>query len=114
MAPEPYIIPAEAVESSNLAAIGYDGARKVLAVTFKSGDVFHYANVAPELALELYNAESKGRFYQQRIKGQFSGQKMTGACPACGDAPGIIGVICDKCGDAFYADRPREAQERAS
>jgi hypothetical protein len=105
---EPYIVPSEAVDSSILAAMGYDHQRKVLAVTFRNGDVFHYAGVDADLALDFYIAESKGRFYTQQIKGKFTGQKMTGACPACGHRPGRIGVICTDCGDAHYAEKPRE------
>lgn len=107
---EPYRIPSEPVTSSNLAAIGYDSDRRVLAITFKSGDVFHYAYVGPDLALELYQAESKGRFYTQRIKGKLTGQKMTGVCPNCGDEHGYIGATCDDCGTAAYADAPRKAK----
>lgn len=110
---EPYVIPEEAVDSSNIKGMGYDGARKVLAVTFKSGDTFHYAGIEPETVIDFYNAESKGRFYTQNIKGKFTGQKMTGECPACGARPGRIGVICDQCGDAHYIDKPR-AERKAS
>lgn len=107
---EPYIIPAETVDSSNIAAIGYDNEKRVLAITFKSGDVFHYAGIGPDLALEFYQAESKGRFYTQRLKGKFTGQKMTGSCPKCGDEHGYIGATCSDCGCAQYVEVQKKAK----
>lgn len=105
---QPYVIPQEAIDSSNLRAIGYDRDRHVLAVTFKSGDIFHYADISPELALDFYAAESRGRFYAQQIRGKFTGQKMTGPCESCGDK-GRIGMTCTDCGCGVYVDAPRKA-----
>lgn len=110
---EPYIIPSEPVESSNIAALGYDGVRRVLAITFKSGDIFHYADVEQDLALALYAAESIGTFYTRHIKGKFTGAKMTGRCPNCGNGPGVLGLTCDDCGTATYAETARR-ERRAS
>jgi len=99
----------EPVTSSNLAAYGYDGAKKILAVEFKNGHIYHYADVPPETALGFLNADSKGSFYGKMIRGKFTGQKMTGRCPKCEDAPGWIGDVCADCGTATYADeRPAD------
>ncbi len=112
MAEAPYIIPSEAVASSTIGRLGFDSERRILAVEFKSGEVFHYADVPVGLAAELYVAESKGRFYAERIRGKFSGQKMTGRCAKCGDGPGRIGLTCDTCGTANYVDtrKPKAAE----
>jgi len=101
-----YIIPQEPCESSNISSRGYDLERQVLAVTFKSGDVWHYASVPPQLAEDFFNAPSAGRFYGANIKGKFSAEKMTGPCPKCGDV-GIVGMPCDDCGCADYEKEPR-------
>lgn len=97
-------IPIEAVESSNLAGIGYDADKKILAVAFKNGAIFHYAGVPLEVVTEFYAALSKGAFYGLNIKKKFSGQKMTGTCPTCSHAPGWIGEPCADCATADYAD----------
>lgn len=61
------------VESSNLAAIGYDAESKTLQVDFKNGKRFQYPNVPPERFAELQAAESVGKFFATRIKSEFLG-----------------------------------------
>jgi hypothetical protein len=103
-------IPLEPVVSSNLAAYGYDGPKQILAVEFKGGDIFHYAGVPLEVALAFLQAESKGSFYAQQIRGKYQGQKMTGHCPACG-ALGWVGDRCEDCGTAEVAADPYTPKE---
>ena len=107
----PYVIPQEPVTSSNLAAVGYDLERKVLACTFRSGDVWHYAGVPQELAQACFEAESKGKFYSLHIKGKFAAEKMTGKCDQCGDK-GLIGATCTDCGTGTYAREERKEAAR--
>jgi hypothetical protein len=61
------------VESSNLAAIGYDAESKTLQVDFKNGKRWQYPNVPAELFAEFQAAESVGKFFAARIKSQFLG-----------------------------------------
>lgn len=92
----------EAIESSSLASIGYAPERQVFAVEFKSGLILHYSGIGPELATEFYCAESRGRFYSQRIRGKFPAVTMTGPCGACG-VNGVVGTTCTDCGcDKHY------------
>ena len=49
-----------AVESSNVAAIGYDSDVRTLAVRFKSGALYIWPNVTPEQHQEFSAAPSKG------------------------------------------------------
>lgn len=65
----------EDVESSNLEHIAYDSDEN-LTVTFKHGAVWRYANVPLHLARELLEAESKGRLFSDRIKGQYEGERL--------------------------------------
>jgi hypothetical protein len=90
-----------AVESSTLAGIGYDERRRILSVGFKSGAIFHYANVDVGTWERFRDAASKGSFYAHHIKGRYPAQKMTGPCPKCGDQ-GVIGLRCTDCGTAEY------------
>ena len=65
-------IPLKACESHQLAAYGFDPATNTLAITFKqkngSSPPYHYP-CTPELYAELEAAVSKGKFFNQRIKG---------------------------------------------
>jgi len=95
-------IPLEPVESSNLAAVGYHAGRKWFDIAFKTGDVWRYQNVPPEVVLAFLAAPSKGTFFNRSLRGQFPRDKMTGSCPACGDH-GWIGDDCGGCGRDRYA-----------
>lgn len=71
-------IPTEPVESSNIAAIGYDHPGATLAVVFKARQtktkglkpetIFHYAPVPKPLADRFIRAESKGAFFASFIR----------------------------------------------
>lgn len=63
-------IPLTAVESNQVAAIGYDDASGTMAVTFTRGPghVYHYPNVSAELHQQFLAAESIGSFFGQHIK----------------------------------------------
>lgn len=110
-------IPMTTVQSSNIHAVGYDGPTRTLAVHFRSGDIWHFPGVEPDLAQRFIGAESKGKFFYANIKGKFStALKMTGECPACGDR-GWIGDECADCGTQRYVreddrsvERPRAAR----
>jgi len=94
-------IPLELVDSSNLAARGYDLERSILAVQFKtSGIIFHYAGVPADLARTFFEADSSGKF---------SGERMTGPCGKCG-SEGWIGELCGDCGTALHVGVSRRAE----
>lgn len=83
------------VDSSTIASVGYqDG---VLVVEFANGHLFAY-EVTPEQFEAFARAESKGRHFNQQIRGKVTGRKLTGKCPTCGSAPEIIGETCRDCG----------------
>jgi len=68
---EPYVaIPMTPVESNQVAAIGYDAAKKTLAVTFTRGNgaIYHYPNVEAKVHAEFVGAESIGKYFGQHIK----------------------------------------------
>lgn len=58
------------VESSNIAAIGYDPATKTLQVDFKGGRKYHYQRVSQEVFDELAAAPSVGKHFAA-IKASF-------------------------------------------
>lgn len=63
-------IPMTAVQSKQIAAVGYDAASKTLAVTFArgAGAIYHYPNVEQKTHDDMMAAESKGTFFGQHIK----------------------------------------------
>ena len=58
-----------AVLSSALKSVGYRGG--VLEIEVASGDVYRYRDVPREVFMELMRAESKGAFYNERIRDSF-------------------------------------------
>ena len=60
-----------AVESSTLAAIGYDDACGILQLEFRSSAVYCYCGVPGSVHEELLAASSKGRYFNKAIRGHF-------------------------------------------
>lgn len=56
------------VDSTSIAAIGYDRARSELYVQFVDGGTYAYSLVPVRIYLELLTSESKGRYVNTRIK----------------------------------------------
>jgi hypothetical protein len=97
-------IPQTPVESTFLKSAGYSAETKTLAIAFRDGTLIHYGNVKPDIWDAFLEAESKGRFFHQVIRGRYAGLKIeapTGTCPACRGA-GPMGALCWECGRANY------------
>lgn len=58
----------EPVESSALASIGYEADTETLELEFSSGAVYRYLRVPAIVAVELQNAESRGRYFDAFVK----------------------------------------------
>lgn len=70
-----------AVESSTLAAVGYDTGRKLLELEFSSGAVYHYFGVPAAVHQSLLNASSKGTFFNRSIRGRFAYRRVSECSP---------------------------------
>lgn len=68
------------VESSNIVSIGYenheDDMKAELHVQFKSGAEYVYHDVPQDMVQEFLNADSKGKFLNERIKGLYEFHKL--------------------------------------
>ncbi|MEC4982839.1 MAG: KTSC domain-containing protein [Oscillatoria sp. PMC 1068.18] len=64
------------VKSSMAAAIAYSEVDKKLQVEFLSGSVYQYDNVEAEIWQELRNSDSTGKYYNSKIKGNYSCQRI--------------------------------------
>lgn len=60
----------QSVNSSNIAAIGYDEKNKVLEIEFNTGSIYHYLNLPKKLADDLLKASSIGRFFNKEIRNE--------------------------------------------
>lgn len=58
-----------AVESSNLASVGYDEKSKTLEIQFHSGGIYEYYDVDKSVYEELMNADSHGSYFMSMIRG---------------------------------------------
>ena len=65
----------DAVDSSNVMAIGYDAEAGEMHVQFRGGSTYIYENVPPDLSEEFKASPSKGSFYHERVKSQFKFRK---------------------------------------
>ena len=63
------------VESTTLSSICYDSERRLLELEFASTSVYQYLDVPAALHAELLAADSKGRFFNQCIRGYFRYQR---------------------------------------
>lgn len=66
------------VQSSSLAAVGYDTATSTLEIEFTSGAVYRYTNVGVETVRELLDAPSMGRYFVHEIKGRYPYARIKG------------------------------------
>ncbi len=59
------------VDSSNIAAIGYDDGSETLQVEFNSGATYQYFDVPEHIFDAMLESGSKGQFLHQNIKGTY-------------------------------------------
>jgi hypothetical protein len=75
------------VESSTLATVAYDEARQLLQLEFCSRAVYQYFSVPSAVHQALLAAPSKGRYFNQAIRGQFH-YRPVGNCATLPDREG--------------------------
>ena len=68
--------PMTPVESSSLAAVGFDGAVNELTVSFRSGKVYRYFQVPNSVYRALVSAPSIGRTFNETVRDRFPSQRL--------------------------------------
>ena len=63
------MITSTVLSSQTLIAAAYDSAQEKLQLDFRDGTRYVYSEVAPGLFRSLLDAPSKGRFFNQHIRG---------------------------------------------
>jgi hypothetical protein len=64
-------IPRGSVVSKGIASIGYSKRLHILEIEFVNGAVYRYLQVAPSVHRDLMSADSKARYYDANIKGNY-------------------------------------------
>ena len=71
----------ETVVSSLVAWVGYAASLRVLAVGFVRGTVYEFLDVPEAEHRALMSAASKGRQFNQHIKGHYAHRRVTASSP---------------------------------
>ena len=66
-----------AVQSTEIAIVGYDTKTQTLEIAFRNGGVYQYKNVPEEIHQNLMSAPSHGIYFNQNIKDRYLGTKIT-------------------------------------
>lgn len=69
------------VESTTLSSISYDSGKRLLELEFVNASVYQYLDVPAALHAEFLAAPSKGRFFNQCIRGQFACERAGAVSP---------------------------------
>ena len=77
------------VESTTLLAVAYDEAEALLQLEFCSRAVYQYFSVPAVVHQSLLAAPSKGRYFNQAIRGRFPYRLISdsNAAPRCTEVP---------------------------
>jgi hypothetical protein len=59
------------VESGTLASVAYDDVRETLQLEFRSGAIYRYSGVPLSVCEGLLSAPSRGRYFNEVIRGRF-------------------------------------------
>ena len=83
-----------AVESTTLVTVSYDDAQELLKLEFCSRAVYQYFSVPVAVYQSLLDASSKGRYFNQAIRGRFAYRLISDfdAAPRRAEIP----VRCDR------------------
>jgi len=64
------------VESTTLRSVGYESASQVLEVEFCSGAIYQYFEVPAKAHQALWDAESKGQYFNLHIRDQYEFRRL--------------------------------------
>lgn len=66
-----------AVQSREIALVGYDSFASVLEVAFRRGGVYHYFEVPAKVHREFLSAPSLGTYFSRHIQARYSYKKVS-------------------------------------
>lgn len=59
------------LQSTSLASAGYDEETRVLEIEFRTGSVYRYHGVSPEVVDQFLHAPSRGRYFTAWIRDRY-------------------------------------------
>lgn len=65
-----------AVQSRDLALVGYDSDQQILEVTFRSGGVYRYTGVPKNIVQEFLGSSSLGKYFNDNVKDSYPYTKV--------------------------------------
>ena len=65
-----------AVQSRDIAIVGYEAENLMLEVAFRDGGVYRYQNVPQEIYRRFMDAPSMGTFFSEKIKTAYPYEKI--------------------------------------
>jgi len=69
-------IPRDSVDSKAISSVAYSRWRHILEIEFSNGAVYRYPQVAPSVYRDLMASDSKARYYDANIKGNYSSVRV--------------------------------------
>lgn len=69
-------IPHRRIESTAIASVGYSRRRHILEIEFVNGAVYRYLDITPSVYRELMIADSKTRYYDNNIRGNYASLRV--------------------------------------
>jgi hypothetical protein len=69
-------IPRNRINSTAIASIGYSKRRHILEIEFVNGAVYRYLEIRPSIYRELMIADSKARYYDSNIRGNYPSARV--------------------------------------
>jgi hypothetical protein len=69
-------IPRDSVNSKAISSVGYSRRRHILEIEFANGAVYRYLQVAPSVYRDLMASDSKARYYDANIKGNYPSARV--------------------------------------
>lgn len=82
------------VESSTVATVAYDEAHELLQLRFCSGAVYEYFGVPATVRQSLLDAPSKGRYFNDAIRGRFRHRPVADSAAVRLNAEIPVGLGC--------------------
>lgn len=67
------------VNSSTIAAVGYDRATQTMEIEFRSGRAYAYADVSYRVYRDFMDSRSMGSHFNREIRGQFATTRIADA-----------------------------------
>lgn len=64
------------VASTSIKSVGYDDEADALEIEFHSGGVYQYFDVPERVYTELLEADSRGRYFHEEIRGQYAFRQL--------------------------------------